>query len=209
MNDDFGYTSASDFEFEAARAVSLATEPARKMDDQLHVQFYKHAELNAAASREANRKIFDEFVYVRIMAPANRLNVIERRATDDDKLRFGDRYRKFLAGLDQLASGTPIGELPTISPAQVMELRALKVETIEQLSTLPDTTAQLLGTGGQELKQRAIRFLDRTTDATKQGQMIRDLQSQLTALLAEREAERTTAASRPAEIKVTEGTQKA
>lgn len=175
--------SFTDFDLEEAKAIALATEPARKGDSQLHVQFYKHAELNAFKSREAGRKIFEDHVYIRIMAPANRLNIIETRATDEYKLRFAAQYSRFLQGLDQLAIGTPVSELPTITAAQALELRALKVDTIEQLAHVADTTVQILGTGGQELKQRAIRYLDQTADKSKQGEEIRSLQAQLAEAL--------------------------
>lgn len=176
--------SASDFELEAERLLDLATAPARKLDTQLNVQFYKHAELNSAKSHAEGRKIFDEHVYVRIMAPANRLNVIERRATEDDKTRFARQYSAFLSGLEQLASGTPLSELPTLTAAQVLELRALKVQTVEQLATIPDSTVGILGVGGQELKQRAIRYLDSRADVTKLSDENRALREQLAAVMA-------------------------
>ncbi len=201
--------SATDFDFEAKRIGEIAMEPARKLDNQLHVQFYKHGELNSFASREAGRKIFEDFTYIRIMAPANRSSIVERRATDDDKMRFSAQYARYLQGMEQLASGTPLTELPSLTPSQVMELRALKVTTVEQLGGLPDTTVQILGTGGQELKQRALRYLDKTTDASKQGDRIRSLEQQLAELLAERAVEREKAAAAPAQVTVTEGTQKA
>lgn len=161
MADDI---SSTDFDFEVGRLDDLVSQQAWKLDHQLHVQFYKHAELDSFASEKAGRKIFVEKVYVRILTPANRLNVIEREATPDDRQRFRNKFVAFVERGEQLVNGSPLGELPTISQAQVMELRALKIDTIEQLAGLPDTTAQLLGTGGQELKQRAIRYLDQRGD---------------------------------------------
>ena len=207
MSDDA--ISFTDFELEEARAIEMATQPARKLDHQLNVQFYKHAELNAFESRKQNRKIFDDHIYIRIMAPANRLMMIERRASDEDKLRFPAQYSRFFKGQTQLSSGTPLSELHTISAAQVMELKALNVETIEQLAGIPDTTAQLMGVGGLEIKRRAQRFMDLSTDKTVQGEKIRSLETQLAELLAERAATQAAQATAQPTVKITPSAPKA
>lgn len=207
MSDDA--ISFTDFELEEARAIEMATQPARKLDHQLNVQFYKHAELNAFESRKQNRKIFDDHIYIRIMAPANRLMMIERRASDEDKLRFSAQYSRFFKGQTQLSSGTPLSELHTISAAQVMELKALNVETIEQLAGIPDTTAQLMGVGGLEIKRRAQRFMDLSTDKTVQGEKIRSLETQLAELLAERAATQAAQATAQPTVKITPSAPKA
>lgn len=180
--------SITDFELEADRLGDLATQQTFRLDNQLHVQFYKHAELNSYRTREEGRKIFDEFVYVRIMAPANRLNVIERRASPEDIKRFAKQYAAFERGEEQLASGTPLSELTSLTSAQVAELKSLRVDTVEQLAKLSDNTAQVLGTGGPELKLRAQRFLARQTNADEQISRIAELEKQLAELLAERQA---------------------
>lgn len=201
MEDGLNYT---DFEMEEAKLVALAVEPARKGDNQLRARFYKHAELNSFRSKQEGRKIFEDFTYIEILSPANLKSIIQRRASDDDKMRFRPQYTRYLQGQEQLSIGTPINELPGLTTSQVMELRALRVETVEQLAGMPDTTMQLLGTGGQSLKQSAIRFMDKVADSTKQGEQIRTLEAQLKQLLEERAAERVAAAAKPNEVKVTE-----
>ena len=207
MSDDA--ISFTDFELEEARAIEMATQPARKLDHQLNVQFYKHAELNAFESRKQNRKIFDDHIYIRIMAPANRLMMIERRASDEDTLRCSAQYSRCFKGQTQLSSGTPLSELHTITAAQVMELKALNVETIEQLAGIPDTTAQLMGVGGLEIKRRAQRFMDLSTDKTVQGEKIRNLETQLAELLAERQAAQAAQATAQPTVKITPSAPKA
>lgn len=176
----------TDFQMEDAKLVHIAQQPAYKMDDQLHVRFSKHAELNSFRSKEEGRKIFDEKIYVRILMPANRLTEIYREASEDDKVRFAAQYQRFIAGLEQLTSGTPISELPQISPAQVLELKALKCDTIEQLATMPDHTVQLLGLGGLTLKNRAQSFLARaksTDDLVAQNSALKAEIDELRALI--------------------------
>lgn len=191
--------SSTDFDFEEDKMKQMADGKSQSLDAQLHVTFYKHAELNSFATKEQGRKIFDEHVYVRILMPANRLNVIERRATDDDRARFRPQFVAFVRTGEVLQLGTPIDQLPTISTSQALELKALKVDTVEQLAGMADTTVQLLGTGGQELKQRAIKYLTRAASNEELATQVSVLQQQLNQLLAER-AEQAPAG---AEIKTT------
>lgn len=173
----------SDFDFEMERVRDLAMEPAHKLDHTLHVRFYKHAELNSFKSQKAGRKMFEDKVYVRIQSPANRLNIIERAASDEDKLRFARQYQLFLQGAEQMTQGTPVGELPGITPARALELKALKVETVEQLADLADNTVNLLGTGGQQIKQQARRYLDRLANSEALSDQVRAQDAKITELM--------------------------
>lgn len=178
---DYSFT---DFELEDQVLGQIAENATRGLDAQLSVQFFRHAELNAAASREANRKIFDDHVYIRIMMPANRLNEVVRRATEADKLRFQRLYTAFIQNGEQLVTGTPLDQLSNMTAGQVLELKALKIDTVEQLANLPDTTAQLLGTGGLELKRRAGVYLAKSTDATKLYDEMAAMKAELARLTA-------------------------
>ena len=176
-----GYT---DFDFEADRIGELAKQQAHSLDGNLHAQFYKHAELNSWKTREEGRKIFEEFVYIRILSPANRLNIIERRATPEDCARFSRQYQQFLKGNEQLAAGTPLDQLTSLTAAQILELKALHVSTVEQLAALADTTAQLMGTGGPELKRQAGIYLARASSGEALFSENQALKAQLAELVA-------------------------
>lgn len=180
MEDDL--ISSTDFDFEAGRLMDLSSQQAWKLDSSLNVQFYKHAELNTFESKQAGRKIFDEHVYIRILTPANRLNVIERRATDEDRQRFARQFRAFMERGEQLMSGTPLSELPGMSPGRILEFNALKVETVEQLAGMPDSTVQLLGTGGSTLKQLAVRFLDERANSKELSAENREMRARISEL---------------------------
>jgi nucleotidyltransferase/DNA polymerase involved in DNA repair len=180
--------SVSDFDFEAERLADLSRGQAHSLDSQLHAQFYKHAELNAFKSREQGRKIFEEKVYIRILIPANRLNIIEREASDMDKQRFRRQWEAFLKGAEQLVSGTPLSEIPGITKSQELELRSLKVETAEQLAGIADSTVQLLGTGGPELKRRAQVYLATRSGNEKLVEELNEVKRQLAELVAAKAA---------------------
>jgi hypothetical protein len=173
----------SDFAFEEDRLRDMVRGDTNKLDAQLHVQFYKRAELNCFRTEKEGRKIFDEFVYIRILMPANRLNEIDRRATDEDKLRFKRQFKAFVEKGEVLQIGTPLDQMPNISAAQVLELKYLHIETVEQLAGIPDSTVSTLGTGGQTLKQTARALLDRTADSVKLSEENRDLRKQLDEVL--------------------------
>ena len=183
MND---LLSASDFDFESNRLGALASQQAWGMDNQLHVRFTKHAELNSFETQKQSRKIFVEHVYITILAPANRLNEIHRRANEEDRARFARQFRAFLDNSEVLQVGTPLSELPLIAASQVLELKHLKMETIEQLAGMADTVAQMLGTGGLDLKRRGQAYLDSRQNSIAQSDRIRSLEEQLKLLLEER-----------------------
>jgi len=174
--------SSTDFEFEEDRLREMVQEQTHKLDSALHVQFYKHAELNSFQTQKEGRKIFEEHVYVRILMPANRLNIIERRATEEDRKRFRRQFVAFVEKGESLQLGTPLDQVPSISASQVLELKALKIDTVEQLAGMPDATVQLLGTGGQELKQRAVKFLDRSANAEVLSAEVKALREELAQL---------------------------
>ncbi len=200
MEDDL--ISSTDFDFEAGRLNDLASQQAWKLDAGLNVQFYKHAELNTWQSQEQGRKVFDEHVYIRILTPANRLNVIERRATDEDRQRFARQFRHFVERGEQLLSGTPLSELPGMSQGRVLEFAALKVTTVEQLAGMPDSTVQLLGTGGTSLKQLAVRFLDERANSKELSAENREMRARI-AELEKLVHDRLATPADGAEIKVT------
>jgi len=180
MEDDL--ISSTDFDFEAGRLTELASQQAWKLDAGLNVQFYKHAELNTWRSQQEGRKVFDEHVYIRILTPANRLNVIERRATDEDRQRFNRQFRAFVERGEQLLSGTPLSEMPGMSQGRVLEFAALKVTTVEQLAGMPDSTVQLLGTGGTTMKQQAVRFLDERANSKELSAENREMRARIAEL---------------------------
>ena len=201
MND---LLSSTDFDLESNRLDQLASQQAWGMDNQLHVRFSKHAELNSFETKKQGRKIFVEHVYITILAPANRLNEIHCRATDEHRARFSKQFRAFLDNAEVLQVGTPLGELPSISASQVLELKHLKMDTVEQLAGMADTVAQLLGTGGIELKRRAQTYLDSRQNSEVQADRIRTLEEQLALLMAERAV----AIKAESEIRVIEHTEK-
>jgi hypothetical protein len=129
-------------------------------DENLLVRFYMHPTQDKTASQEEGRPIFKEVPYVHIMQPGNKESIIHRRATDMDKHRFAEHFRKFEARENQeTMEGTPLAEWPGVTRSQAEELKFYNVLTVEQLVGMSDTNAQNFR-GMGELRKRAKAFLD-------------------------------------------------
>jgi hypothetical protein len=158
------------------------------MDNKLFVSFYTKPVLNPLKSTEAGRQVFDEKDYIRIMTPGSQLSVIDTPINMGNYLqRFGDAYRKWKSGQQELISGTPLDSFPFLlgRVALVAELKAMGVQTVEQLAGLPDSAMHSL-MGGNELRKRAAEWLDQTTGTDAQVSKIAkendDLKAQMAAM---------------------------
>ena len=129
-------------------------------DENLLVRFYMHPCQDKTASAEEGRPIYKEVPYVHIMQPGNKESIIHRKATDMDKSRFAEHFRKFTAREDQeVMDGTPLIEWPGITRSQAEELKFFNVLTLEQLAGMSDTNAQNFR-GMGELKRRAQAYIE-------------------------------------------------
>jgi hypothetical protein len=129
-------------------------------DESLLVRFYMHPCQDKAATVAEGRPIFKEVPYVHIMQPGNKESIIHRKATDMDKHRFAEHFRKFEARESQESTdGTPLIEWPGVTRSQAEELKFWNVVTVEQLVGMSDTNAQNFR-GMGELRKRAKAFLE-------------------------------------------------
>lgn len=165
-------------------------------DSKLFVVFYRGYERNEAKSLEAGRAVHDDVDMVKIMVPGQRDSVVSR-ATGEYRARFPRQWEQYKANAEQVGSGTRLAEVPWLTPAQVADLNAVNVRTVEQLSTLPDSNAHTF-MGLQGLKQRAQAFLDAAAGAApalklqseleKRDAEIAELRELVNNLVAEKKA---------------------
>lgn len=145
-------------------------------DDKLHVVFYMRPWLNEEKSVVANRPIYEDKEYIRILIPGDKQNIVDRVAEDFDRQRFPTHYAKFKAGVEQI-TGTPLLNTGIFSPAKCEEYVAIGIRTAEQMAGAADNLApRIMGFHGD--KQAAQRWLDK-----QQGTEV--LASQIDALKAE------------------------
>jgi hypothetical protein len=157
-------------------------------DHKLMVSFYTKPVLNPLKSTEVGRQVFDEVDYIRIVTPGSLLSIIDTPVDAGNYMtRFGDKYSKWKSGQKELISGTPLDAFPWLlgKIALIAELKALGIQTVEQLATLPDSAMHNM-MGGIELRKRAAEWLDQTTGTDAQvAKMVKendDLKAQMAAM---------------------------
>lgn len=110
------------------------------------------------------RKTFKMVERVRIVMPGNGLNMPVFNVSDEHRDRWPQAYEAFKKGLEPALNGTPLEEWAILNKAQVLELKAMHVLTIEDVASLPDTAVQRIGRGGYALRDRAIAYLDQAKE---------------------------------------------
>lgn len=157
-------------------------------DDDLIVTFENFPIYLEAKSKEAGRKLYEEKPHIRIQFPADRTREIFRMvkfewdgAGPPDPERFPRQWAAFQNHGTAAQSGTLLAEWPMVNKAQVLELRAMNLLTVEHLASVPDSTLHTLGMGARELRDKAQAFIKR---ADSDG-VITQLMARLEALEAE------------------------
>jgi hypothetical protein len=129
-------------------------------DETLLVKFYSEPVQDAAKSEAEGRPIFvdKDMIMIRVPGQANPLkNTI---ATDFDKRRFPEHYRKYKERVSQVpVEGTPLAQWPGISRSQVEEFRFFNIVTVEQLANMSDAHSHKF-MGINALKAKAKAYLE-------------------------------------------------
>jgi hypothetical protein len=140
--------------------------------------FKNMPKLNKAKTKSEGRPIYDDREVCEIRFAANRQTVGVFPAHDfagwrtspegvqesyTYAMKFPEQYRRFKAGQTQIASGTPVDELPFLTAAKRLELKALSIHTAEALAAVDGQELKNLGMGGRDLKNQAQAYLDRAS----------------------------------------------
>jgi hypothetical protein len=119
--------------------------------------------------------------YVQISHAGESLNVIDRRATDEDKKRYAEQWERYQAGKDQIPGGTPITLLFKAHPGILRTLERESVLTVEALAGLSSHAIQSIGMGCQDWVTSAKRYLEHASkgiDEHRFSATIAELQEQ-------------------------------
>lgn len=159
-------------------------------DEALYVEFGWHAVELGFQSAQLGRKIYEKRVYVRIICPGavSTKNEIHREATDEDKQRFPRQWAAFNAGNATAQSGTPVEVWPLVDVAQVANLKAMGVFSVEQIAALSDTQIQPLAPHGFAMRDQARAWLKSAADGavvTKQAKEMDDMRREISDLRAQ------------------------
>jgi len=128
-------------------------------DNKLYVQFYSRPIINGAESEIAQRPIYHDVDCIRIMVPGDKLSIIDRLASPDDKTRFADHYAKYSAGQQTQLVGTPLEQVPWMSRSKVEEYKYFGIHSVEQLAAASDSVGQRFP-GFYADRDKALKFLD-------------------------------------------------
>jgi hypothetical protein len=140
----------------------MENEPRYSHDSKLYVQFYLRPVLMTTESEQAERPIYKDVEHVRIMVPGDKLSIVDRLASPDDKARFAQHYAKFKAGGSQEVVGTRLEVVPWMTRSKVEEYKFFGIVTVEQLSGASDSVGQKFP-GFHQDREKAKQWLEATT----------------------------------------------
>ena len=141
-----------------------AAPPVQQRGPRPLLRFFTEPQELPGKSKEEGRPVYIDRDFVGITNPGSRDEVIrkaEDKAKEDEFIAWA--YRKWKATQQQPVDGTPLEMVPFLTKAQIMELKALNVPTLEALAELPDTAKQRL-MGSVELQKKARAYMASAKD---------------------------------------------
>lgn len=141
------------------------------------VMFYTRPMVDKQKSASTGRPVFTDKVYVRIHPPGERLNIIDREATSEDKRRYNMHWMQFQENREQVPEGTPIDFLYPDQPSIASMMKANGVFTVEQCAELSAQAIENIGMGAQTHTNNAKKYLDVAMKGAKGSQFRRDIEA--------------------------------
>jgi len=167
-----------------------ATDP----DSVMVARFYKKAVKNNFKSKQEGRPIFEDKIYVEYYAAGQTQLKMDVPAYDHHMQRFAKQWAYYQSTQkeDGGGAGTPLSQWPILSPADVENLRGMKIFTIENIAGLSDNGLSVLGMGlagmaAHVLRARAQAYLGAAKDSAlpqKQAEDIEAMKKQIADLTA-------------------------
>lgn len=155
-------------------------------DSGVFAEFFTDAIIDHDQSKIQGRPIYRNVEMIRMMFPGDNTKEVTKMSHEGNppyKERFPNQYARFLAQQEQVQDGTPIEHWPPISKAQAMELKALKIHTVEALAAVSDV--HLTWMGARQLRDNAKSWLSEAADGAETMKLrneVEDLKSQLEAM---------------------------
>jgi len=175
MGDDTGLPGISGIDWQdSQQIVGLARYGGG--DKSMVVVFYMHPEHQPGESAAKGRQIFKDVVYVRIQPPGERLNIIDRPATESDAKRWPLQWAAFKQNQMQVPDGTPIEQLYPDKPSIAATLRAYGVHTIEMCADLSGNAIDNIGMGCQTYVNDAQKYIALSNKGVSSTEMRREIE---------------------------------
>lgn len=144
-------------------------------DSRLVVYFYVKSVRSVAKSSGSGMPIHEDQIFVTMHPPGERLNIVDRPATEADKHRFPVQWSKFIQKAQQVPDGTPIDLLFPNNPSIADNLKTYGIQTVQQLANLSADAINNVGMGAQEYVNMANRYIQNATDGTAFHKMQEEL----------------------------------
>ena len=145
-------------------------------DRSMVAMFYNRPMHNPARSQTEGRPFYEDRIYVRIHPPGERLNIVDRPATEQDRRRFPTQWHQFQDNRQQIPEGTPIDLLYPEQPSIGATLRASGVHTIEQCSELSGVAIDEIGMGAQKYCNDAQKYMQAASKGVGASQLRHELE---------------------------------
>lgn len=152
-----------------------------KVADTAIPRFYTKPVKDELASKTEGKAIYRDVEYVEIRVPGDRFNVIQRTASDMDKMRFSAAYERFKKGVEQKPDGFPLQAWNVATPALIATLAEAHCYTVEQFANMAESGLPKYP-DVLKLQRQARDFLEAREDSARINQLqhqIEALQSQL------------------------------
>jgi len=172
-------------------------QPRHAQDSKLYVQFYSRPMMRPRDSEAAGRPIYVDVDHIRIMVPGDKLNMIDRVASEDDKSRFTDHWAKYAAGQKQQNVGTPLESVAFMARSKVEEYKYFGIHSVEQLSQASDEVGQKFPSF-QEDKRKCLKFLEAASGTDARVVELERIVAELLAQKENKEAALATLTAAPA-----------
>lgn len=128
-----------------------------------------YALITSAGSKDCHEKIAEEWLR------QIKTQSLEGKYDPQHLAFFELRFAEWQKGNELPENGTPLKMWPQATPADIAQLHAAKIYTVEDLAALPESGFQLLGMGARVLKEKAQAWLG-GSDKGKQAEQIAALQ---------------------------------
>lgn len=150
------------------------------------IQFYKKAVLMRARSKEEGRPIHEERDFVKIISgPGHIVDREVKNEYDPIVQEYYSVWQAYKQDRTDFVDGTRLEDYPSLSVAQIENLKALRIYTVEQLADATDNLKQTMGPGAGALVDAAKAWLGRVEQhalVSQQAEKIRELELNMEAM---------------------------
>lgn len=150
----------------------------------LVVLFHTVQRRNNFKSLKENREVWEERIHVTKIVPGDAGLVIDRPIRESDKQEYAQQWAHWQRTRENHMPGTHVEMWHAVNETQRAEFKAMKIYTVEQFASLPDSMAGKI-MGFYELRRRAQTFIEAGKDAELVAKIKAESQEQIQALQAQ------------------------